>query len=148
MHLWCGILPLATTTLNLMRPSRMNPKLPAEATLNGAFDYNKTPLAPPSTKILVHETTNQRRTWAAYGVDGWYLGAAPERYRCHRTYITETRKELIARTFGFPPNTTICRPRCPLTRQSWQLRIWCTRSRTSSLQLPMPQFVQNRPMHS
>ena len=52
----------------------MNPKLSEEATLNGAFDYNKTPLAPIGTKIRVHETPNQRRTWAAHGVDGWYLG--------------------------------------------------------------------------
>ena len=47
LHLWCRLLPLATTTLNLMRPSRINPKLSAYELLNGIFDYNKTPLAPP-----------------------------------------------------------------------------------------------------
>ena len=81
-----------------MWPSCMNPKLSAEATLKGAFDNNKTPLAPHGTKILVHETPNQRRTWASHGVDGWYLGAAPEHYHCHRTYITKTQKERIVRT--------------------------------------------------
>ena len=104
MHLWCRLPPLATTTLNLKRPSLMNPKLSAEDTLNGAFDYNKTPLAPPGTKTPVHETPNQRRTWAAHGVDGWYLGAAPEHYHCHRTYITNTRKERIARIVKFLPH--------------------------------------------
>ena len=104
MHLWCRILPLATTALNLMRLSNMNPKLSAEATLNCAFDYNKTPLAPPGTKIIVHETPNQRITWAAHGVNGWYLDAAPENYCCHRTYITKTSKERIALTVEFPPH--------------------------------------------
>ena len=56
IHFWCPPPPLATTTLNLMRTSRMNPKLSAEATLNGAFDYNKTPLAPPSPKLLCMRT--------------------------------------------------------------------------------------------
>jgi hypothetical protein len=104
MHLWCRLLPLATTTLNLLRPSRVNPKLSAEALLNGTFDYNRTPLAPPGTKVLVHETPAQRKTWAPHGVDGWYIGAAPDHYRCHRTYIPATRKERIARTVQFFPH--------------------------------------------
>ena len=104
MHLWCRLIPLATTTLNLLRPSRLNPLLSAEALLNGAFDYNRTPLAPPGTKVLVHETPAQRQTWSPHAVDGWYLGAAPEHYCCHRTYIPATRKERIARTGEFFPH--------------------------------------------
>jgi hypothetical protein len=50
MHLWCHLIPQANQTLNLLRPSRLNPRLSAEAHLNGAFDYNKTPLAPPAPK--------------------------------------------------------------------------------------------------
>jgi hypothetical protein len=70
MHLWCRLIDQCTQTLNLMRASRINPRLSAEAQLNGAFDYNKTPLAPPGTKVLIHETPNRRRTWAVHGVDG------------------------------------------------------------------------------
>ena len=47
-------LPQATQTLNLLRRSRINPQLSAEAKLNGAFDYNRTPMAPPGTKVLIH----------------------------------------------------------------------------------------------
>ena len=90
MHLWCRLLSLATTTLNLLRPSRINPKFSVEAMLNGAFDYNKTPLTPPGTNFF-YKTPPQRQTWAAHGVKGWYLGAAPEHYQCHRTCITKTR---------------------------------------------------------
>jgi hypothetical protein len=104
LHLWCRLLAQATTTLNLLRPSRVNPKLSAEAILNGQFDYNRTPLAPPGTKVLVHETPAQRSTWSPHAIDGWYLGAAPDHYRCHRTYIPATRSERIARTVEFFPH--------------------------------------------
>ena len=49
LHLWDRLIPHATLTLNLLRPSRLNPRLSAEAQLNGAFDFNRTPLAPPGT---------------------------------------------------------------------------------------------------
>ncbi len=104
MHLWCRLIHQCTQTLNLMRPSRINPRLSAEAQLNGAFDYNKTPLAPPGTKVLIHETPNRRRTWAVHGVEGWYLGGAPEHYRCYRVYATKTRAERIARTVELFPH--------------------------------------------
>ena len=48
------LLPQALITLNLLHPSRLHPKLPAYAHINGAFDFNCTPLASPGMKILVH----------------------------------------------------------------------------------------------
>ena len=56
MHLWYHNIPQATITLNLIRSSRINPCVSAEAQLNGPFDFNATPLAPPGTKILIYET--------------------------------------------------------------------------------------------
>ena len=103
LHLWCRLIEQATTTLNLLRPSRINPRLSAEAQLNGAFDYNKTPLAPPGTRVLIHETPQNRRTWAAHGIEGWYLGRAAEHYRCYRVYATKTASERIASTVEFFP---------------------------------------------
>jgi hypothetical protein len=51
MHLWCRLIPQATTTLNLLCQSHINPRLLAEAQLNGAFDFNKTPLALPGSPL-------------------------------------------------------------------------------------------------
>ena len=82
----------------------MIPRLSAEAYLIGAFDFNVTPLAPPGTKVLIHETPNRRKTWAVYGVDGWYLGSAPEHYRCYQVYAAKTRAERIAQTVEFFPH--------------------------------------------
>ena len=81
LHLWCRLLPQATQTLNLLRRSRINPQLSAEAQLNGAFEYNRTSMPPPGTRVLIHETLKQRRTWYFHGKEGWYIGTATLHYR-------------------------------------------------------------------
>ena len=71
---WDRLLPQAEMTLNLLRSSRLNPKLSAHAFLFGQLDYNKTPIVPPGTKVLVHKKTKDRGTWAPNGDDGWTIG--------------------------------------------------------------------------
>ena len=56
---WDRLLPQSELTLNLLRPSRDNPRLSAYAYLFGNFDFNKTPLAPAGTRVLVHEKPKQ-----------------------------------------------------------------------------------------
>ena len=78
----------------------------AEAHLNGAFDFNRTPMAPPGTKVLVHETPEVRGSWAPHGVEGWYVGHAPQHYQCYRCHIPWTRAERISRSVEFFPHAT------------------------------------------
>jgi hypothetical protein len=66
IHLWDRLTPHAVITLNLLRQSRINPKLSAHAQLHGIFDYNKTPLAPPGTKVILHEKPDHRGSWAPH----------------------------------------------------------------------------------
>jgi hypothetical protein len=98
LHLWCRLMDEASTTLNLLRQARINPRLSAEVQPNRAFDYNKTPFAPPGTRVVVHEIPENRRTWDIHGVDGWYIGRAPKHYRCHRVYVSKTASKRIANT--------------------------------------------------
>jgi hypothetical protein len=60
IHLLDRLIPQAVITLNLLRQSRIKPKLSAHAQLNGLFDYNKTPLAPPGTKVIINEKVDHR----------------------------------------------------------------------------------------
>jgi hypothetical protein len=76
LYLWDRLLPQTMLTLNILRGSRMNPKLSANAQIFGPFDYNRTPLAPPGTCAIIHEKPSNRESWAAHGLDGWYLGPA------------------------------------------------------------------------
>ena len=93
-HLWCRLVAQATTTLNLLRKSNINPRLSAKVQLNGAFDYDAIPLAPPGCKVIIYENPEKHKTWAPQGVDGWYIGSAPEHYRCHTVYATKNTSRM------------------------------------------------------
>jgi hypothetical protein len=92
-HLWDRLLPQAEITLNLLRASRLHPKLSAAAHYHGLIDYNKTAFGPPGCKIIAHKQTSQRLTWAAHGQPLWSLGPAMHHYRCQNVYITATTSE-------------------------------------------------------
>jgi hypothetical protein len=106
MHLWDILLPHAVITLNMLRTSRINPKLSAATHIYLQYDFNRAPMAPPGTRIIAHETPNRRRTWAPHGQDGWYIGPALEHYRCYTVYITKTRRERIVETVDFFPRNS------------------------------------------
>ena len=89
--------------MNLLRASRINPKLSAWVYLFGEFDYMKTPLAPPGTKCLVHAKISQRGTWAPSGEEGWTVGYSPEHYRCIKVYFPKIRSEQNCDTITFFP---------------------------------------------
>ena len=78
LRLWDKLLPQAELTLNLLRGSRINPKLSAFAQVNGFYNFNRTPLAPPGIRVLIHIKPNERTTWSPHGADGWYTGPALE----------------------------------------------------------------------
>jgi hypothetical protein len=64
--LWDRLLPQALTTLNLLRRSRSNSNLSSYAQLQGAFDFNQTPLG----GVLVHKLPEARGIWAPHAVHG------------------------------------------------------------------------------
>lgn len=105
LNLWCRLVPLAVLTLNMLRPSKINPRLSAEEILNGSFNYDSTSIAPPGSKVIVHKPPNKRGTWASHGVDGWYLGPAHEHYQCHQTYA-RNRVEFFPRDAKLPQLST------------------------------------------
>ena len=104
LHLWDRLVEHATITLNLLRPSKLNPKLSAYAQLFGTFDFNKTPLAPPGCRAIAYDTPSHRATWNSKGTETWYVGPAMEHYRCHRLYVPSSRAKRIANTVDFFPH--------------------------------------------
>ncbi|KAL7529888.1 hypothetical protein ACHAWF_004298, partial [Thalassiosira exigua] len=103
LQLWDELLKQAEITLNLLRTSRYDPKKSAYEVLNGPFDYNRTPLAPPGTKALVFSTPNKRLSWEQHAKDAWYVGPAMAHYRCKRFWVPETRNFRIAGTYKLFP---------------------------------------------
>jgi hypothetical protein len=88
---------------NMLRRSRINPKLSAFTQIFGVFDYNRTPLAPIGTKTVVHQRTTQqgRTTFADHGVIGWSIGPAMNHYRHWTFYIPKTRGTRVSDTVSF-----------------------------------------------
>lgn len=103
IHLWDRLLPHALLSLNLMRASRVNPLLSAYVQVYGPFTFNKTPIAPPGIKVLVHEKPAVRKTWALHAVEGWYIGPALDSYCFYCVWIWETAKERTTATLAWFP---------------------------------------------
>ena len=95
---WDRLLPHCNITINLLRSSRRNPSLSAYAALQGNFDFNATPTAPPGTKVVVHEKATNRKLWAGHGTEAWYIGPSLEHYRCFKCYMPTTYNEQDADT--------------------------------------------------
>ena len=91
---WDCLIPHAVLTLNLLRSSRTNPSISSHAAINGSFDFNATPLAPPGTKVLVHKAASNRPSFSIHAVDGWYIGPSPKHYRCYHCYIPTTESTM------------------------------------------------------
>ena len=104
MHLWCRLIPQATLTLNPLRTSRINSRQSAEEQLHGTFNFNRVPLAPPGTKIIVHEKPSQRPIWAPHGVNRCYLVPETLHYICHTKFITEKGGKRISDTVHLLPS--------------------------------------------
>ena len=100
---WDRLTTQAELTLNLLRNSRVNPNLSAWAYLFGNHDFNKVPLAPPGTKVVLHSKPNNRKSWALHGEQGWYIGPAFQHYRCISVYIPKTRAERFTDTATLIP---------------------------------------------
>jgi hypothetical protein len=103
MHLWNRLLPQAIVTLNLLRGSRINPKLLAHAQVFGQYSYNTTTIAPPGTHILVHNKPDIRASWTPHAVDAWYLEPAEQHELCYRTYVWATKAERLSDTVEWKP---------------------------------------------
>ena len=100
---WDRLVKQGEITLNLLRNSRVNPRLSAWAYLFGQFDFNATPMAPPGTKVIIHSKPNTRASWDPRGMVGFYTGPALQHYRCCTCFVLKTRAERVTDTLTFIP---------------------------------------------
>jgi hypothetical protein len=96
LQLWDKLAPQVQDTLNLLRASRINPNILAYEALNGRYNWDRYPLAPPSCKAVIYEAPAVRGLWALQGTDAWYLGPSTDHYRCNLYFVPETRAYRIS----------------------------------------------------
>ena len=77
---WNRLLEQAELTLNLLRTARCNPNLLAHPYLHGIYDFNRETLAPPGTKVIIHQRPSVQKSWGYHGKGGWYVGPVKHHY--------------------------------------------------------------------
>ena len=100
---WDLLIPQATITLNLLRESRVNPKLSAYTQIHGQFNYNRFPLIPAGCRAQVHDRAEDRGSWEDHCSPGWYVGPAVKHYRCYEFVMEKTGRKRISDTAKFFP---------------------------------------------
>ena len=90
VQLWDEFVNQGMITLNLLRASRVNPKLSAYAQLEGQYNFDRTPMAPVGTKSLIFLDPNKRRSYQNHALDAWYVGPAMSHYRNYRFWLPDT----------------------------------------------------------
>ena len=98
---WNRLLTQAAITLSLLQNTRVNKKLSAYTFLFDQFDFNKYPLKPPGTHVVVHPIPCNRAFFCFHGKYCWTIGPMLDHYRCIQTYISQTGAEINCDTFTF-----------------------------------------------
>ena len=80
LQLWDKLAPQAQDILNLIHALRINPNILAYEALNGPYNWDRYPLAPPGCKAIIYKAPAVRGSWALRGTDAWYLGPSADHY--------------------------------------------------------------------
>jgi hypothetical protein len=103
LQLWDELIPQCQDTLNMLRTSRVNKHLSAYAVLEGPFNFDKTPLAPPGTKAIIYNDPKTRTSWGPHGDDAFYVNRAKEHWHCYKFYVPENKSFRISGAATFFP---------------------------------------------
>ena len=88
--LWSYLVRQALDSLNMLRTSRVYPKLSAYCGLEGFHNFNRHPWAPPETKGTIFNPPEKRYSCGARVLDVWYLDTAQPHYICFTFVETAT----------------------------------------------------------
>jgi hypothetical protein len=73
MHLLDRLLPQAIITLNMLRTSRINPKISAATHLEGQYEYNRAPMAPELLHMKLQIVGEHGQLWNIIDVTEYTL---------------------------------------------------------------------------
>ena len=107
---WCKLVEQGNITLNLLRPSRLIPKLSAYVQVFDAFNYQKTLLSPPGMKVLAHSLPINHRSFDPHSIKSFSVGVAMEYYHWFKIFIPSTGGVFIADTVIWFPRSSLKLP--------------------------------------
>ena len=89
-------------TVNMVRLSRLNPKISVYMQLHGSFAFNKTLLVSTDCKIIIHDRTNEQPFLDNHGSQGLYLRQAFHHYRNYVCSMNKIKTLQTSITVVFP----------------------------------------------
>ena len=94
-------------TLNMVRRSRINPRLSAYQQIWGNYDFTKHPMGIAGCKTITHLLRpKDRPCFSVHGIDGFYIEPDMESFRNFICYIPSTRDTRKSNTVQFFPRHT------------------------------------------
>ena len=96
--MWYNLLVQTELTINLLLQATLNPSMSTWGYFNSAFDYTATPLGPIGCKIIIHTTSNKRKSWDHRGLEGFSERPALHHYRCVQAIGSKTKSLIITDT--------------------------------------------------
>ena len=97
-YMWDNLLVQTELTINLLRQVTLDPRMSAWEYYNGAFDYTATPLGPIGCNIILHTTSNKRKSWEQRGREGFSVVLTLQQYRCIQAIDSKTKALIIIDT--------------------------------------------------
>jgi hypothetical protein len=110
IQLWDKLASQVQDSINLLRQSRVQPNISAYKTLEGPYDWNRYPMAPPGTKAIIYEDAETRTSWALHGLNALLLGPSKDHYRCHLYYVPKTSGYRVSGSADLFPQQCIALP--------------------------------------
>ena len=74
IQLWDKLAPQVQESINILRQSGVRPEMSAYKAMEGPYDWNRYPLAPPVTNAVIYKDLDTRASWAPHVLDAWLLG--------------------------------------------------------------------------
>ena len=96
--MWYNLLVQTELTINLLWQAILNPRMSAWEYFNSDFDYTATPLGPIGCKIIIHTTSNKRKSWDQRGREGFSVGPALQHYRFIQEIYSKTKALIVTYT--------------------------------------------------
>ena len=101
--LWSKLIAQCQDTCNILRTSRVHPKVSAYHCLEGPHDFNRVPWAPPRTRATIFNPPKVRASWGPCALDAWYIGPAPLHYRNWTFFLPSTGGTRVSGQANFYP---------------------------------------------
>jgi hypothetical protein len=96
LQLWDQLTNQVKTTLNMLRPSRIDPLMLAYKAVHSPYNWNRFPLAPPGCKAVIYKVLKMHGLWASCDADAWYICQSIDHYRCNQYFVPKTRAYRIS----------------------------------------------------